>query len=63
MYSISGEGLYIEQTYAAAVVLLVVVILINGLSGFAARKIGGNTLRVSHNAQKNVQSGGKNTDG
>ncbi len=42
MYSISGEGLYIEQTYATAVVLLIVVILINGLSGFAAKKIGGN---------------------
>lgn len=41
MYSISGEGLYIRQTYATAVVLLVVVILINGLSGFAAKKIGG----------------------
>lgn len=41
MYSISGEGLYIDQTYATAVVLLAVVILINGLSGFAARKIGG----------------------
>lgn len=41
MYSISGEGLYINQTYATAVVLLAVVILINGLSGFAAKKIGG----------------------
>lgn len=41
MYSISGEGLYINQTYATAVVLLVVVILINGLSGFIAKKIGG----------------------
>ena len=41
MYSISGEGLYIKQTYATAVVLLVVVILINGLSGFVAKKIGG----------------------
>lgn len=41
MYSISGEGLYIDQTYATAVVLLVVVILINGLSGFVARKVGG----------------------
>lgn len=39
MYAISGEGLYIDQTYATAVVLLVVVILINGLSGFAAKKI------------------------
>ena len=41
MYSISGEGLYINQTYATAVVLLVVVILINGLSGFVVKKIGG----------------------
>ena len=41
MYAISGEGLYIDQTYATAVVLLGVVILINGLSGFAAKKIGG----------------------
>lgn len=39
MYAISGEGLYIDQTYATAVVLLVVVILINGLSSFAAKKI------------------------
>ena len=63
MYSISGEGLYIKQTYATAVVLLVVVILINALSGFAAKKIGGNTLRVSHYAQKDARIGGKNTDG
>ncbi len=41
MYSISGEGLYINQTYATAVVLLAAVIMINGLSGFIAKKIGG----------------------
>ncbi len=41
MYAISSNGLYIEQTYAAAVVLLAVVIIINGLSGFAAKKLGG----------------------
>lgn len=41
MYSISGEGLYIDQTYATAVVLLAVVILINALSSYAAKKIGG----------------------
>lgn len=41
MYSISGEGLYIDQTYATAVVLLAVVILINGFSGFAAKEIAG----------------------
>ena len=43
MYSISGEGLYLKQTYATAVVLLIVVILINGLSGFVAKKLGGRT--------------------
>lgn len=42
MYSISGERLYINQTYATAVVLLSVVIFINGLSSFIAKKIGGN---------------------
>lgn len=41
MYAISGEGLYINQTYATAVVLLVVVILINAVSGFLAKKVGG----------------------
>ena len=41
MYTISGEGLYISQAYATAVVLLAVVIFINALSGFAAKKIGG----------------------
>ncbi len=40
MYAISGEGLYINQTYATAVVLLIVVILINALSNFIAKKIG-----------------------
>ncbi len=41
MYSISGEGLYIDQTYATAVVLLAVVILINWLSALAVKKTGG----------------------
>ena len=40
MYVISGEGLYFDQTYATAVVLLLVVILINALSEFMAKKIG-----------------------
>lgn len=42
MYNLSNEGLYIDQTYATAVVLLVVVIIINAVSGLAARKLGGN---------------------
>lgn len=41
MYAISGEGLYINQTYATAVVLLVVVIIINALSGSIAKRFGG----------------------
>lgn len=41
MYAISGEALHIDQTYATAVVLLVVVLVVNGLSGLAAKKLGG----------------------
>lgn len=41
MYAISGEGLYIDQTYATAVVLLAVVMIINALSSCIARKFGG----------------------
>lgn len=41
MYAISGEGLYIHQTYATAVVLLVVVIVINAVSGKIAKRFGG----------------------
>ena len=39
MYCLLSEGLYTEQAYATAVVLLVVVIGINALSNFAASKI------------------------
>lgn len=39
MYNLSREGLYVDQAYATAVVLLVVVIVINGLSNFVAKKI------------------------
>ena len=39
MYALMNEGLYTEQAYATAVVLLVVVILINALSGVAAKKL------------------------
>lgn len=41
MYTISGEGLYLNQTYATAVVLLIVVIIINALSEFAEKRLGG----------------------
>lgn len=39
MYALSSEGLYENQAYATAVVLLVLVLLINTLSTFIARKL------------------------
>lgn len=39
MYSLSREGLHTDQSYATAVVLLLIVILINWISGFVAKKI------------------------
>ena len=41
MYTISTEGLYINQSYATAVVLLVMVLIINSLSALIAKRIGG----------------------
>jgi len=40
MYTISGEGLYTDETYATAAVLLVVVILLNLGSKYIAARIG-----------------------
>ncbi|MBU5256442.1 phosphate ABC transporter permease PstA [Tissierella praeacuta] len=39
MYSLSSEGLYTNEAYATAVVLLIVVIGINGASSLIAKKI------------------------
>lgn len=39
MYSLASEGLYVNQAYATAVVLLIIVLVINWLSGRIARKI------------------------
>ena len=41
MYTISTEGLYIDQSYATAVVLLIMVLAINGMSTLIAKRIGG----------------------
>ena len=41
MYTISTEGLYLGQSYATAVVLLVMVLAINSLSAIIAKRIGG----------------------
>lgn len=40
MYALLNEGLYTEQAYATAVVLLVFVIGINGLSALIAKRVG-----------------------
>lgn len=39
MYNLSSEGLHVEECYATAVILLVLVALINGLSGLLAKKL------------------------
>lgn len=39
MYALLSEGLYTDQAYATAVILLVVVIIINGISGLIAKKV------------------------
>lgn len=40
MYCLLSEGLYMNQAYATAVILLGIVLIINWLSGMAAKKIG-----------------------
>ncbi len=39
MYMLSNEGLHVGETYGTAVVLLVLVLVINALSGFVASKL------------------------
>lgn len=39
MYMLSSEGLYMNQAYATAVILLVLVVVINTLSGVVAKKL------------------------
>ena len=41
MYVLTNEGLYTNQSYATAVVLLVIVVCINAVSGFIAKKVAG----------------------
>lgn len=42
MYLISGEGIYVNQAYATAVILLILVIVMNLLSEWIANKLGRN---------------------
>jgi phosphate transport system permease protein len=39
MYALLSEGLYMNQAYATAVVLLLMVIIINAISGYIAKKV------------------------
>lgn len=39
MYSLSREGMHTNQAYATAVVLLVIVLFMNGISSFIAKKV------------------------
>ncbi|MEG1930641.1 MAG: phosphate ABC transporter permease PstA [Anaerovorax sp.] len=39
MYALSSEGLYTNQAYATAVVLLILVVFINGLSSVVAKRL------------------------
>lgn len=39
MYNLSSEGLYMDQAYATAVILLVLVVAINSISSVIARKL------------------------
>ena len=39
MYNLSSEGLYMDQAYATAVILLVLVVIINSVSNMIAKKL------------------------
>lgn len=39
MYALATEGIYVNQSYATAVILIVVVVIINWLSSYSARKL------------------------
>jgi len=39
MYALASEGLYLKESYATAVILLVIVVVINWLSGLLAKKL------------------------
>ena len=42
MYSLLSEGLYIEEAYATAVILLVMIVIINAFSGYISKKLATN---------------------
>lgn len=44
MYALSSEGLHVNQAYATAVILLLMVLVINWISGMIARRITSDTV-------------------
>ena len=59
MYMLSSEGLYMNQAYATAVILLVLVVAINTLSGVVAKKLTdrkSTRLNSSHRSQSRMPS-------
>jgi len=44
MFRLANEGLHVNEAYATAVVLIALVVLINALAGFIAKKMSGQTL-------------------
>ena len=42
MYNLSSEGLHVDESYATAVILLILVVAINSLSGLVAKKLAKN---------------------
>ncbi len=50
MYMLSSEGLYMNQAYATAVILLILVVVINTLSGMIAKR-----LTKNREEKKNVE--------
>lgn len=44
MYVLSSEGFYVNEAYATAVVLILIVLILNTLSYFIERKLGGNKI-------------------
>ena len=39
MYVLSSEGLYMDQAYATAVILLIFVLMLNWISGVCAKRL------------------------
>ncbi len=54
MYNLSSEGLYMNQAYATAVVLLVLVVLINTVSGMVAKR-NKSAERIMRNRKENTK--------